>query len=178
MLIREDPKLSGYISISWHNMEKALEKIQWNWNNWPALKTLELKSHSLAFVEDSRKAIQSVIEKLTLKDCPPSLEAVLFKVDLTPLLQTKCQYPLRYQPFTNQIFGFGQELDSIQKWIDYEHFLLIPLTIASNPLSISLPLSPSFSFFFYLSLSPYLSLFLCIYLSLSLYISLSGRLFI
>ena len=90
MLIREDPKLSGYILISWYNMEMALENFQWNWNNWPALKTLELKSHPLTSVEDSREAIQSAIEKLSLKDCPwaifgrpTSLEAVLFDVDLT-----------------------------------------------------------------------------------------------
>ena len=144
MLIREDPKLSGYISISWYNMETALEKLQWNWNNWPALKTLELKSHSLTFVEDSRVAIQSAIEKLSLKDCPPSLEAVLFDVDLTCArmsharrcncphkciathtqnlitIQTYGQSILKYQPYTDQIFGLGQELDSIQKWNLYE----------------------------------------------------------
>ena len=150
MLIREDPKLSGYISISWYNIEKALEKFQWNWNNWPALKTLELKSHSLAFVEDSKKAIQTVIEKLALKDCPQSLEAVLFDVDLSPdvgtshkrwcdctmhqrfnkciatkrqdltPIQTYGQSILKYQPCTDQIFGLGQKLDSIQKWNEYE----------------------------------------------------------
>ena len=149
MLIREDPKLSGYISISWHNMEKALEKIQWNWNNWPALKTLELKSHSLTFVEDSRVAIQSAIEKLSLKDCPPSLEAVLFDVDLTCArmsharrcncphkciatqpqnlitIQTYGQSILKYQPYTDQIFGLGQKLDSIHNWNEYESNLKI-----------------------------------------------------
>ena len=117
-LIREDRKLSGYILINWFKLEVALKTLQWKWSNWPALKTLELNTCEL--LEDSRKSVQNVIEKLLKYHCPPSLEAVLFKVDLTPLLQTKCQYPLRYQPFTNQIFGFGQELDSIQKWIDYE----------------------------------------------------------
>ena len=33
-LIREDPKLSGYILISWNNMETALDTLQWNWSNW------------------------------------------------------------------------------------------------------------------------------------------------
>ena len=154
MLIREDPKLSGYISISWYNMEKALEKFQWNWKNWPALKTFELKSHPLIFVEDSREGIQSAIEKLSLKDCPSSLEAVLFDVDLSPEVGTshvrrssngvmarwcdcthKCvatkrqdltpiqtygQSILKYQPYTDQIFGLGQKLDSIHKWNEYE----------------------------------------------------------
>ena len=155
MLIREDPKLSGYISISWHDMEKALEKIQWNWNNWPALKTLELKSHPLIFVEDSREGIQSAIEKLSLKDCPPSLETVLFDVDLSPdvgtfhvrwcdctmhnrfnkciatkrqdltPIQTYGQSILKYQPCTDQIFGLGQKLDSIHNWNEYESNLKI-----------------------------------------------------
>ena len=59
-LIRGNEKFSGYILISWHNMEKAIDKLQWNWNwnNWPALKTLELKSHPLKIVGDSRETIQ------------------------------------------------------------------------------------------------------------------------
>ena len=78
-LIREDQKLSGYILISWYNMEKALDKFQWNWNNWPALKILEL--NKLERVKNSRKFIQNVIEKLSLKDCTPRLEVVLFDMD-------------------------------------------------------------------------------------------------
>ena len=50
-LVREDPKLSGHIMISWYNMETALDALQWNWNNWPALHTLELESCTLTFVE-------------------------------------------------------------------------------------------------------------------------------
>ena len=120
-LIREDQKLSGYILISWYNMEKALEKLQWNWNNWPALKTLELKFHYLLFVEDAKEAVQNAIEKLSLKNCPASLEQVLFDVDLTPN-QTYMygQLLLKYQCNTDQIFGLGQKLDSLQKWEDYE----------------------------------------------------------
>ena len=118
-LIREDQKLSGYILISWYNMEEALEKLQWNWNNWPALKTLELKSHPSLFVEDSREAVQNAIEKLSLKNCPASLEEVLFDVDLTPK-QTFGRLLLKYQRNTDQIFGLGQKLDSLQKWEDYE----------------------------------------------------------
>ena len=118
-LIREDQKLSGYILISWYNMEEALEKLQWNWNNWPALKTLELKSHPSLFVEDSREAVQNAIEKLSLTNCPESLEEVLFDVDLTPK-QTFGQLLLKYQCNTDQIFGLGQKLDSLQKWEDYE----------------------------------------------------------
>ena len=118
-LIREDQKLSGYILISWYNMEEALEKLQWNWNNWPALKTLELKSYPLLFVEDSREAVQNAIEKLSLKNCPASLEEVLFDVDLTPK-QTFGRLLLKYQRNTDQIFGLGQKLDSLQKWEDYE----------------------------------------------------------
>ena len=118
-LIREDQKLSGYILISWYNMEKALEKLQWNWNNWPALKTLELKSHPVMFVEGSREAVQNAIEKLSLKNCPASLEEVLFDVDLTPK-QIFGRLLLKYQRKTDQIFGLGQKLDSLQKWEDYE----------------------------------------------------------
>ena len=105
--------------ISWYNMEKALEKLQWNWNNWPALKTLELKFHTLLFVEDAKEAVQNGIEKLSLKNCPASLEEVLFDVDLT-LKQTYGQLLLKYQCNTDQIFGLGQKLDSLQKWEDYE----------------------------------------------------------
>ena len=117
-LIREDQKLSGYILISWYEMRKALYKSQWNWNNWPALKTLELKK-LIIHVEDSKEAIKNDIEELSLKDCPPSLEEVLFDFELTPL-QKDDQKILQYLPQTDQIFGLGQELDSIQKWNEYE----------------------------------------------------------
>ena len=132
-LIREDPKLSEYILISWYNMEKAIDKLQWNWNNWPALKTLELKSHPLAIIEDSRETIEYAIEKISLKDCPPSLEEVLFEVDLTLMKSEKTRVGwiltlekthgwslLKYQRSTDQVFGLGQKLDSMQKWKEYE----------------------------------------------------------
>ena len=122
-LIREDPNLSGYIVISWYNMEEALETLQWNWSNWPALKTFEL--NKLFLLEQNlvctRICIQSVIKKLSLKDqCPPSLEEVLFYVDLTPEIQTDGQSLLLYQPHTDQIFGFDENLDSAEKWNEYE----------------------------------------------------------
>ena len=43
----------------------------------------------------------------------------MFNVDLTPI-QTNGLSLLKYQPNTGQIFGLGQELDSIQKWNVYE----------------------------------------------------------
>ena len=117
-LIREDPKISGYILISCYNMEEALKTSEWHWSNWPALKTLELSN--LEPIEDSRESIQNVMEKLSLKDhCPTSLEAVLFNVDLTPI-QTNGQSLLKYEPKTDEIIGLGQKLDSIQKWNEYE----------------------------------------------------------
>jgi hypothetical protein len=125
-LIREDSKLTGYIVISWSNMKEALETLQWNWSNWPALKTLELNklelvTDELELVTDSRVHIQNVIEKLSLKDhCPPRLEEVLFYVDLTPEIPTDGQSLLMYHPHTDQIFGFDENLDSIQKWNKYE----------------------------------------------------------
>ena len=121
-LIRENPKLSGYIVISWFNMKTAQETLQWNWSSWSALKTLEL--HKLELVTDSRDSIQNVIEKLSLKDhCPPSLEEVLFDLNLAPEINTFGQSLLKYQPHTGQIYGFGENLDSSQKWIDYELFI-------------------------------------------------------
>ena len=104
-------------------MEKALEKLQWNWNNWPALKTLELND-LIIHTEDSREAIQNIIEELSLKDCPPSLEVVLFDFELTPL-QKYDQKILQYLTYTDQIFGLGKELDSIQKWNEYERSMKV-----------------------------------------------------
>ena len=52
--------------------------------------------------------------------CPPSLEEVLFYVDLTPEIPTDGQSLLMYQPHTDQIFGFDENLDSTKKWNDYE----------------------------------------------------------
>ena len=115
-LIREDPNLSGHILVSWYNMGSALETLQWNWSNWPALKTLELNKFKLV---DSREAIQNIIKTLSLRECPPNIEKVLFNVDLTPI-QTNGLSLLKYQPYTDQIFGLGQELNSIQKWNVYE----------------------------------------------------------
>ena len=122
-LIRADPKLSRQILISWHNMEKALETLQWNWNNWPALQTLELKYHPLTV---SRVAIQNEIEKLSLKHCPARLEEVIFNFDLTPIQSYWKSYGqslLIYKPYTNQFFGLGHELDSIQMWNKYESYM-------------------------------------------------------
>ena len=107
-LIREDPKLSVYILISWYNMEKAIEKSEWNWKNWPALKTLQMKSLPLTVV-DAREAIQSAIQKLSLKDFPPSLEAVLFDVDLTKTFDYFSKYSnvvpslhcVKYHPYSD-----------------------------------------------------------------------------
>ena len=96
-LIRENSKLSGHILVSWYNMKTALETMQWNWSNWPGLKILEL--NRLKLVGDSRVSVQNVIEKLSLKDhCPPSLETVLFDVDLTPI-QSNGQSLLKYLPY-------------------------------------------------------------------------------
>ena len=81
-LIREDPNLSGCILVSCYNMGTALETLQWNWSNWPALKTFELKEFKLI---DSREAIQNIIKTLSLKECPLNFEEVLFNVDLTPI---------------------------------------------------------------------------------------------
>ena len=122
-LIRDDSKLSGHILISWYNMETALETLQWNWNNWPALQTSDLKYHPLTV---SREAIQNAIKKLSLKHCPPSLEEVIFNFDLTPLQsyqKTYGQSLLKYKPYTDQFFGLGKELDSIQKWNEYESYM-------------------------------------------------------
>ena len=115
-LVREDPNLSGHILVSWYILGTVLETLQWNWSNWPALKTLELNHFELI---DSREAIQKIIKTLSLRECPPNIERVLFNVDLTPI-QTNGLSLLKYQPNTGQIFGLGQELDSIQKWNVYE----------------------------------------------------------
>ena len=141
-LIRENQKLSGYILISWSNMEEALEKSQWNWNNWPALKTLELKKLELS--EDSREAVQKVIEKLSLKEyCPPSLKAVLFDVDLATI-RTNGQSLLKYKLSIDQIFGFGQKLDSIQKWNKYRVNMKLLKTLKS--LGIKFEIGSNFTF--------------------------------
>ena len=122
MLIRGDLKLSGYIVISWLNMEEAIETLQWNWSNWPALKTLEL--NKLEHVTDSKDSIQNVIDRLSLDNYhPPRLEEVLFDVNLTPELQTDGRSLLNYQPQTNQIYALGQKVDSIQKWNEYESIM-------------------------------------------------------
>ena len=68
---------------------------------------------------DSREAIQKIIKTLSLRECPPNIEKVLFNVDLTSI-QTNGMSLLKYQPNTDKIFGLGQELDSIQKWNVYE----------------------------------------------------------
>ena len=119
-LIRGNTKLSGHILISWYNMKTALETLQWNWSNWPGLKILELYKFEL--VEDSKMtSVQmNLVRKLyiSLKDhCPPSLEAVLFDVDLTPIQLWRVT--TLYQAKTNKIFGLGQELDSWIKWNEY-----------------------------------------------------------
>ena len=115
-LIREDPNLSGHILVSWCNMGTALNLLYWNWSNWPALKTLELNKFELV---DSREAIKNIIKTFLLRECPPNIEEVLFNVDLTPI-PTNGRSLLKYQPSTDQIYGLGQELNSIQKWNEYE----------------------------------------------------------
>ena len=75
-----------------------------------------MELNRLELLQDSRVSVQDVIEKLSLsshhmKDhClrAPSIKAVLFDVDLTPI-QTNGQSLLMYKPYTDQIFGLGQE---------------------------------------------------------------------
>ena len=137
-LIREDRKLSASISISWYDIF-ALEKLKWNWNNWPALKILEL--YTLDSVEDTREAVQKVIEKLSLKDCQ-SLELVLFDLGFDGPKNKLGQTLLQYLIFTDQIFGLGQKLDSDQKWETYESNMKLMRNIKSmgikfDPLTVA-----------------------------------------
>ena len=115
-LVREDPNLSGHILVSWYILGTVLETLQWNWSNWPALKTLELNKFELVH---SREAVLNIIKILSFRERAPNIEKVLFNVDLTPI-QTNGLSLLKYQPNTDQIFGLGQELDSIEKWNVYE----------------------------------------------------------
>ena len=88
-----------------------------------------MELNKLECVEDSRVGVQNVIDKLFMYGHPPSLELVLFDVDLTPI-QTNDQkilgkdyHVLGYQLCTDRIFGLGQKLDSIRKWKQYEYYM-------------------------------------------------------
>ena len=65
-----------------------------------------------------------MIEKLSLNVCQ-SLELVLFDLgfDLNPWgywIHKSDRTLLHYLTYTDEIFGLGQELDSIEKWDTYE----------------------------------------------------------
>ena len=110
---------------NWQNLQTQFvnDPLQWNWNSWPAIQTLELKYDPLTV---SRETIQNAIEKLSLKHCPPSLEEVIFNFDLTPSQSYSKSYRqslLKYKLYTDQYFGLEQELDSIQKWNKYESYM-------------------------------------------------------
>ena len=41
-IIREDPKLSGHKLVSWDKTLEIIQDTNWNWFNWPSLKTIEI----------------------------------------------------------------------------------------------------------------------------------------
>ena len=46
-IIREDPKLSGHKLVSWDKTLEIIQDTNWNWFNWPSLKTIEISYHTM-----------------------------------------------------------------------------------------------------------------------------------
>ena len=84
-LIRGHPKLSGHLLVA----RTAIENPNWKWENWPSLKTLELKNENRLELRHTRTSVRTspvfsakyaieAMNKICFNQCP-SLE----KVNLT-----------------------------------------------------------------------------------------------
>ena len=128
-LIRSDPKLSGHISVSLSGIQNE----NWNWENWPSLKTIEIYNKTL-FCEwqtASSKRAMETMKEFNFKNCP-NLEKVILcvKFDLAELstnaiitegIWTVCQ--LVFNPKVD-LNSFNME--HLQKLKIYTNAFLIP----------------------------------------------------
>ena len=58
-IIREDPKLSGHKLVSWDKTLEISQDTNWNWFNWPSLKTIEISYETMPDKHVSIKTLGS-----------------------------------------------------------------------------------------------------------------------
>ena len=75
-IIRDDSRFSGSISIPWSKFRTLLRTSNFDWDNWPSLKTLDITDSSFP----SPKMALQAMKALNLKRCK-NLEKVTFGVN-------------------------------------------------------------------------------------------------
>ena len=105
-IIRGDPKLSGHISVAWRRIKNK----NWNWNNWPALKTLEITSQ----FNESTVAL-SAVKKAGFEKCA-NLQKVILEVDIdmVEISMSKRNFEKNVAKVTKIAFDPKLELDSFE----------------------------------------------------------------
>ena len=111
-LIRNDPNLSRHICLKDHSLKEFLTKIEkseWIWERWPALKTLELEldmSKAAGFEHRLKcpKQAMDLRKQINFKECP-SLEKVFFPVhiDLTDFMVLNEDGSLPYPRYIGKV---------------------------------------------------------------------------
>ena len=85
-LIRRDLKISSHICLVNHGLEefrKKLQKSEWMWERWPALKTLEFGSLSKNQDKPNsvcNRHVMDIVKSINFKQCE-TLEKVMFRVN-------------------------------------------------------------------------------------------------
>ena len=81
-IIREDPKLSGHKVVYWHKTLKTLQDPNWNWDNWPSLKTIEFEYVENGLFPFREETMDSLLSARVLFNQCPSLEKVILNIEV------------------------------------------------------------------------------------------------
>ena len=111
-LIRNDPNFSSHICLKDHSLKELLTKIEkseWNWERWPALKILELeldmsKAAGFEYRLKCPKQAMDLKKQINFKECL-SLEKVVFPVhiDLTDFMVLNEDGSLPYPRYVGKV---------------------------------------------------------------------------
>ena len=88
-IIRSDPKLSGHISVSLAGIQNE----NWNWENWPSLRILEIDSKGLFWYRSKtsfRKRMENM-SKINFRNCT-NLEKVVWPNGLSTKFMKKLSW--------------------------------------------------------------------------------------
>ena len=142
-IIREDPKLSGHKLVSWDKTLEISQDTNWNWFNWPSLKTIEISydtmpdNHVLRcwsansaqekVSEDHWNKVLDSLEsiRLSFKKCS-SLEKVILTVEFG------LSHFLKRQK-NNKLLALNPKESFVMRWNSFIVSLELLLNEVKNP---------------------------------------------
>ena len=81
-IIREDPKLSEHKVVYWNKTLEILQDPNWNWVNWPSLKTIEFGFVENRFLQFREETMEYLLSARILFNQCPSLEKVILNIEV------------------------------------------------------------------------------------------------